>query len=127
LTGAYAAFANGGYVNAPYILRQVRTDGGRVLFQRFDARSDPAIPPRSVAAMNDMLRAAVDHGTGARAAIPGQIVAGKTGTSQDFRDAWFVGYTAHLTAGVWVGNDDGTRMNRVTGGMLPAEIWHEVM
>ena len=127
LTGAYAAFANGGYVNAPYILRRVRTDGGRVLFQRFDARSDPAIPPRSVAAMNDMLRAAVEHATGARAAIPGQVVAGKTGTSQDFRDAWFVGYTAHLTAGVWVGNDDGTRMDRVTGGMLPAEIWHEVM
>lgn len=127
LTGAYAAFANGGYVNAPYVLRRVRTDSGTVLFQRFDARSDPAIPPGSVAAMNDMLRAAVEHGTGTRAAIPGHVVAGKTGTSQDFRDAWFVGYTAHLTAGVWVGNDDGKRMDGVTGGMLPAEIWHEVM
>ena len=127
LTGAYAAFANGGYVNEPYVIRRIRTDSGKVLFQRFDARSDPAIPLASVAAMNDMLRAAIEHGTGQRAAIPGHAVAGKTGTSQDFRDAWFVGYTAHLTAGVWVGNDDGKRMERVSGGTLPAEIWHEVM
>ncbi|AHB49775.1 penicillin-binding protein 1A [Hyphomicrobium nitrativorans NL23] len=127
LTGAYAAFANGGYVNEPYVIRRVRTAEGRVLFQRFDARSDPAIPLASVAAMNDMLRAVVERGTGRRAALPGHIVAGKTGTSQDYRDAWFVGYTAHLTAGVWVGNDDGKRMERVGGGTLPAEIWHEVM
>lgn len=127
LAGAYAAFANGGYVNAPYVVRRIRTDTGKVLFQRFDARSDPAIPLASVAAMNDMLRAAVERGTGRRAALPGHVAAGKTGTSQDFRDAWFIGYTAHLTAGVWVGNDDGSPMARVTGGTLPAEIWHEVM
>src|SRR5690606_481132 len=68
LTGAYAAFANGGYVNEPYVIRRIRTDSGKVLFQRFDARSDPAIPLASVAAMNDMLRAAIEHGTGQRAA-----------------------------------------------------------
>jgi len=127
LTGAYAAFANGGYVNEPYAIRRVRTGGGKVLFQRIDARSDVAIPRASVAAMDDMLRAAVAMGTGRRAAIPGRTVAGKTGTSQDFRDAWFVGYTSDLTAGVWVGNDDGRTMNRVVGGALPAEIWREVM
>ncbi|MGE3229612.1 MAG: transglycosylase domain-containing protein [Hyphomicrobium sp.] len=127
LTGAYAAFANGGFVNEPYAVRRVRTSSGKVLFQRFDAKSGPAIPARSVAAMDDMLEAAVATGTGRRAAIPGRKVAGKTGTSQDFRDAWFVGYTSGLTAGVWVGNDDGRTMNRVVGGSLPAGIWQRVM
>jgi penicillin-binding protein 1A len=127
LTGAYAAFANGGYVNEPYAIRRVRTGAGKVLFKRLDAKSAPAIPQVSVAAMNDMLQATVASGTGRRAAIPGQAVAGKTGTSQDYRDAWFVGYTSYLTAGVWVGNDDGRTMNRVRGGTLPAEIWHDVM
>jgi penicillin-binding protein 1A len=127
LAGAYAAFANGGYVNEPYAIRRVRTSGGKVLFQRIDARSDVAIPRVSVAAMNDMLEAAVATGTGRRARIPGRTVAGKTGTSQDFRDAWFVGFTGGLTAGVWVGNDDGRTMNKVVGGALPAEIWREVM
>jgi penicillin-binding protein 1A len=127
LTGAYAAFENGGYVNEPYAIRRVRTGGGKVLFQRIDAKSDVAIPRASVTAMDDMLRGAVAAGTGRRAAIPGRVVAGKTGTSQDFRDAWFVGYTTGLTAGVWVGNDDGRTMNKVVGGALPAEIWREVV
>jgi len=127
LTGAYAAFANGGYVNEPYAVRRVRTSSGKVLFQRIEARSDPAIPARSVAAMDDMLGSAVAIGTGRRAAIPGRKVAGKTGTSQDFRDAWFIGYTADLTAGVWVGNDDGRAMSRVVGGSLPAGIWQRVL
>ena len=127
LTGAYGAFANGGFVNAPYAIRRIRTGGGKVLFQRLPARSAAAIPRRSVAAMNDMLSEAVASGTARRAALPGHAVAGKTGTTQDFRDAWFLGYTAHLTAGVWVGNDDGAPMANVTGGSLPAEIWHQIM
>ncbi len=127
LTGAYGAFANGGFVNAPYAIRRIRTGGGKVLFQRVQARSAAAIPRRSVAAMNDMLSEAVASGTARRAALSGHAVAGKTGTTQDFRDAWFLGYTAHLTAGVWVGNDDGAPMANVTGGSLPAEIWHQIM
>lgn len=127
LTGAYAAFANGGYVNEPYAIRRVRTGAGNVLFQRIDARSERAIPQGSVTAMNDMLAAAVTSGTGRRAAIPGRRVAGKTGTSQDFRDAWFIGYSEDLTAGVWVGNDDARSMKKVAGGTLPAEIWRAVM
>ena len=73
------------------------------------------------------MNAVVVYGTGRRAALPDQPAAGKTGTTQDFRDAWFVGYTSHLTAGVWIGNDDGKPMNRATGGSLPAEIWNQVM
>ena len=77
--------------------------------------------------MNDMLNGALVSGTGKRAAIPLHAAAGKTGTTQSFRDAWFIGYTAHLTTGVWTGNDDGSAMNRVVGGSLPAEIWREIM
>ncbi len=77
--------------------------------------------------MNDMLNAAVVYGTGRRAALADHPAAGKTGTTQDFRDAWFIGYTSHLTAGVWIGNDNGKPMNRAVGGGLPAEIWHQVM
>jgi penicillin-binding protein 1A len=127
LTGAYAAFANGGYVNEPYAVRRVRTGAGKILYRRIDATSGPAISLASIAAMNDMLEATVASGTGRRAALPGHAVGGKTGTSQGYRDAWFVGYTAYLTAGVWVGNDDGRTMRRVTGGTLPAEIWHDIM
>jgi penicillin-binding protein 1A len=80
-----------------------------------------------VGAMNDMLNATIVRGTGKRAAFPGHIAAGKTGTTQGSRDAWFVGYTAHYVAGVWIGNDDATRMKKVTGGTLPAKLWHDVM
>ena len=85
------------------------------------------VAPEHVAAMNDMLSAVLVSGTGRRAALPGHPAAGKTGTSQDFRDAWFVGYTAHFVAGVWVGNDDSRPMHKVTGGSLPARLWHDVM
>jgi penicillin-binding protein 1A len=81
----------------------------------------------TVEAMNDMLSEVMITGTGRRAALAGRQAAGKTGTSQDFRDAWFIGYTAQLTAGVWVGNDSARPMNRVMGGSLPARIWQSVM
>ena len=77
--------------------------------------------------MNRMMRLVVTDGTGSRAAFPDFDIAGKTGTSQDYRDAWFVGYTSELIAGVWVGNDDNSPTKKVTGGLLPAEIWHNVM
>ena len=85
------------------------------------------VAPEHVAAMNDMLSAVLASGTGKRAALPGHPAAGKTGTSQDFRDAWFVGYTAQFVAGVWVGNDDGRAMNKVMGGSLPARLWRDAM
>jgi penicillin-binding protein 1A len=74
-----------------------------------------------------MMRLVVTDGTGTRANFPGFDIAGKTGTSQDYRDAWFIGYTSDLIAGVWVGNDDNSPTKKVTGGLLPAEIWRKVM
>jgi penicillin-binding protein 1A len=77
--------------------------------------------------MNHMLKAVMKEGTGRKAALIGRETAGKTGTSQDFRDAWFVGYSADLVVGVWVGNDNRAPMKKVTGGGLPAQIWHDFM
>jgi membrane peptidoglycan carboxypeptidase len=77
--------------------------------------------------MNEMMGRVVQDGTAVRARLPGRDVAGKTGTSQDWRDAWFVGYTADFTAGVWIGYDSSREMPRITGGGTPAEVWHDVM
>jgi penicillin-binding protein 1A len=127
LTGAFATFAAGGAAVSPHVLRRIRTTDGEVLFEQ--ARPGPrmVVAPDMVGGMNTMLNAAIVSGTGRRAAFPRHQAAGKTGTTQDFRDAWFVGYTAHLAAGVWFGNDDGTPMNRVAGGGLPALVWRDVM
>ena len=82
---------------------------------------------RHVGAINDMLNSALVSGTGRRAALLLHPACGKTGTAQEFRDAWFIGYTAHYVGGVWVGNDDRHSMNRVMGGNLPARLWHDIM
>lgn len=127
LTGAYAIFGNGGLSIEPHAIRRVRMSSGRVLYARDMPRTTQIIEPANAGAMNDMLNAALVGGTGRRAALANHPAAGKTGTTQDFRDAWFVGYTNHLTAGVWTGNDDGKPMNHATGGGLPAEIWRQIM
>jgi penicillin-binding protein 1A len=80
-----------------------------------------------VSALNGMLLTVVESGTGKRAGLAAHATAGKTGTSQDFRDAWFIGYTAHYVGGVWTGNDNGSPMRKATGGNLPALIWNRVM
>ncbi len=127
LTGAYGVLANGGRSVAPHIINRVRTGSGRVIYERAEDDTKVLVAPAQVGALNDMLNAALVTGTGRRAALPRHPAAGKTGTSQDFRDAWFLGYTAHFVAGVWVGNDDGRSMDRVMGGTLPARLWREVM
>ena len=126
LTGAYTAFSNGGEVVEPHLINRVRTSSGRILFENSPPQSR-VVETSLIGSLNDMMNAVIVYGTGKRAALPDQPAAGKTGTTQDFRDAWFVGYTSHLTAGVWIGNDDGKPMNRATGGSLPAEIWNQVM
>lgn len=127
LTGAFGVLGNGGAAIEPHAIRRVRLSSGRVLFARDATRTRQVVTPHHVGAINDMLNAALVTGTGKRAAIPLHPAAGKTGTTSDFRDAWFIGYTAHLTGGVWVGNDNGRTMNKVMGGNLPAAIWHDIM
>jgi penicillin-binding protein 1A len=127
LTAAYGVLARGGRALEPYLIQRVRTAAGQVLYQRPDESEKVLIAPPQVAALNDMLNAVLVSGTGRRAALARHPAAGKTGTTQDFRDAWFIGYTAHFVAGVWVGNDDGRAMNKVMGGGLPAKLWHDTM
>jgi len=126
LTAAYAAFANDGDGVWPYGIVEIRDDGGRILYRRAGSGPGRVVERRYVAAMNDLLRAVIAWGTG-KAARLDRPAAGKTGTSQDFRDAWFVGYTADLVAGVWVGNDDGEPMAEITGGTIPARLWRSFM
>jgi penicillin-binding protein 1A len=127
LTGAYGAFAAGGSVVEPHIIRRIRSSTGRVLYARPAPLADSVVASGSVAALNGMLQDVVERGTGKRAHLAGHATAGKTGTSQDFRDAWFIGYTAHFTGGVWTGNDNGEPMRKATGGNLPALIWNRIM
>ena len=126
MTGAYATFANRGVPVWPYGIEQIRESSGRILYRREGSVGGRVITPASVGRMTDLMRAVVVWGTG-KQADPGRPAAGKTGTSQDFRDAWFVGFTAELVAGAWLGNDDGTPMKTVTGGGLPAQLWGRVL
>jgi penicillin-binding protein 1A len=127
LAGAYAPFANGGRAVSPHVVNRIRTDGGKVLYQRPPDPLDQVIEPRNVAMMNTMMRETLVSGTARKAEIPGWTAAGKTGTSQDFRDAWFIGYTAKLVTGVWLGNDDNSPTRKATGGGLPVEVWTRFM
>ncbi len=127
LVGAYAAFANGGFAVSPHVVTRIRTLEGKVLYARQPEQPNQVIEPRNVAMMNTMMEQTLISGTARKAEIPGWQAAGKTGTSQDFRDAWFVGYTADLVTGVWLGNDDSTPTKKATGGGLPVEVWTRFM
>jgi penicillin-binding protein 1A len=126
LVSAYAPFANGGTGVLPYGLSEIRDTGGKIIYRRRGSGPGPVIAPELVGMMGDMLTGVIAHGTGKAAALP-RPAAGKTGTTQEYRDAWFIGYTADLVAGVWLGNDDDTPMNKVTGGSLPAAAWRSFM
>jgi penicillin-binding protein 1A len=127
LIGAYAPFANGGFATIPHVLERVSGSNGKVLYTRSEQQLGRIIEARYVGMMNDMMTQTLTIGTAHKAALPGWPAAGKTGTSQDFRDAWFIGYTGYLVTAVWLGNDDGTPTKKVTGGSLPVEIWSRFM
>ncbi|WP_244560319.1 PBP1A family penicillin-binding protein [Bosea sp. TND4EK4] len=127
MTAAYATFANGGQSVLPYVIREVRQTDGKVVYARKGANLGQVIQPQYLAMMDTMFNGVMTGGTGAKFNIPGWQVGGKSGTTQDFRDAWFVGFTAKLVTAVWVGNDDNSNMKRVTGSGLPGEIWGKFM
>jgi len=126
---AYATFPNKGKRVTPHAILEVRTGAGDLVW-RFD-RDGPqpvqAIPPSVAADMAGMMSHVVSEGTARRAALDGIPTAGKTGTTNNYRDAWFVGYTGNFTCAVWYGNDDYSPTNRMTGGSLPAQTWHDIM
>ena len=126
LVSAFAPFANGGMAVIPHVVQGVRRADGRLIYQRQPQNLGQVVDPGAVAMMNAMMQETLSFGTGRKAEI-GYPAAGKTGTSQDFRDAWFVGYTAQLVTGVWLGNDDNSPTRKVTGGGMPSEIWGRFM
>ncbi len=128
MVSAYSVFPNMGFRPEPYAILKIQDKDDNVYYS-FDPASlshQRLFPQSVIADMNGMLEAVVSQGT-ARAAYPGFQAGGKTGTSQDFRDAWFIGYTGKYTAGVWLGNDDNSPTDRMTGGKAPAEIWGAIM
>ncbi|MCX7305798.1 MAG: transglycosylase domain-containing protein [Hyphomicrobiales bacterium] len=126
LTAAYVPFANGGYRPDVHFVQRVTTTDGEVLYEFTGGNNPRVVRSDVVGMMNSMMTGTVETGTAKKAAFAWPA-AGKTGTSQKSRDAWFIGYTANLTTGVWFGNDDGAPMKKVTGGALPAQAWHEFM
>jgi penicillin-binding protein 1A len=127
MTSAFAVFANGGLAVVPEVVERIKDSSGRVLFERAKTPAARIVSARAVSAMNDMMNSVVAGGTARAASLDYYPAAGKTGTSQRFKDAWFIGYTANWVGGVWMGNDNASPMRGITGGSLPAEIWKEVM
>jgi penicillin-binding protein 1A len=123
LTGAYATFAGGGVGVAPYGIIRIRTKSGRLLYLHKPARIGRVMSPENAAAVTGLMVATVTSGTGRAARLDDRSDAGKTGTTENFRDAWFVGFTADLVCGVWTGNDNNAPTRHATGGALPARIF----
>ena len=123
---AYGAFANGGFRVRPYAVERVENSRGVVIYENPGPKNVKVISYDTAAGMTYMLQKVVEVGTG-RAANIGRAVAGKTGTTDDYRDAWFVGYTPDIVAGVWLGNDNNSKLPGITGGMMPAQVWADYM
>jgi len=126
MTKAYAQVATDGVSVQPYAITHIETADGRKLFERVSPTTVEVLRDSTVKMMNDLLIAVTEEGTGKGARF-GRPIAGKTGTTSDYKDAWFIGFTPQLITGVWVGNDDTTPMKKVSGGSLPASIWRAYM
>lgn len=126
MTAAYAVFANRGFAAWPYGIVEIRNGSDQLMYRRSEGGADPLVKANTVKEMQKMLREVVTKGTGKRARL-GRPAAGKTGTSQGFRDAWFIGFTAELVTGVWLGNDDSSPMKKISGGSFPAILWRNFM
>ena len=128
-TVAFATFPNQGKVVVPHAVLEVRTGDGEVVwrFDRDGAKPAQVLSTQVALDMNMMMNKAAEEGTGKRAILDGIRIAGKTGTTNAYRDAWFVGFTGNFVCGVWIGNDDYSSTNRMTGGSLPAMTWHQIM
>ena len=128
MTGVFATIANRGLAAHPRGIREIRLRGDdTALLRETGGPGARVLSERSAGLLTYMLREVVEAGTGRRARLPGREAAGKTGTTQAARDAWFIGFTADYVVGVWMGNDDNSPLTGVTGGGLPAEIWRETM
>ena len=126
MAAAYATLANGGYEVWPHAINEVATHDGRQIYLRQEEKPARILDVADVLNLTKMLEAVINQGTGHNARLP-IFAAGKTGTTQNYRDAWFIGWTNKYVAAVWVGNDNEKPMNKVGGGSLPAEIWHDIM
>ncbi len=131
MTGAYAVFANGGIAVEPYVIKRVRRARGKrrskIVFRHRYHAGGRVVSPRNVAMINAMMQETLLTGTARKAELPGWQAAGKTGTTQDYKDAWFIGYTSRLVTGVWLGNDNSAPTRKVSGGNLPVRIWSRFM
>jgi penicillin-binding protein 1A len=128
MAGAFGTLATGGFREAPFAFTEIRNNQGEVVYGRpADAAGERVLEPLVVEEMNGMLVQVPEWGTGTRARLEGIPTAGKTGTTSAYRDAWFVGFTGNFVTAVWFGNDDFSAMNRMTGGLLPAETWQDFM
>ena len=127
LTRAYGPFMTGGRRVDPYLIEKIETTRGDMIYQRAEYEPASVFDRENAETMTAMMAEVVRSGTGKAASVEGWPIAGKTGTSQSSRDAWFVGYSAELLGGVWTGNDDDTPMDGVTGGGLPARLWADMM
>jgi len=126
MTNAFAMIANEGIGIQPYAILEIRDDEGNTLYKRQGISPHQVIDHQAASTMRSLLVKAVQQGTGKNARLKDKIVGGKTGTSQKFRDAWFVGFTDNIIAGTWFGNMDERPMNRVVGGNLPAIVWRQI-
>lgn len=127
LTSAYLPFANYGQAGKPYGIISISTANGTSLYDVPLAEKKTVVATHKLAEINRMMLRTVSHGTGRNARISGRDIGGKTGTTNDFRDAWFIGYTSDIVTGVWVGNDTNKPMKNVTGGTIPARIFQDYM